>query len=512
MTSAVRNTDANVVDGGTPSTPTSNGSARRRWIAMAVLLLPVLLVSIDNTVLSFALPQISTSLAPTGTQMLWIIDIYPLVLAALLVPMGSFADRFGRRRMLLIGGAGFTAVSIIAAFAPTAGALVASRAAMGIFGAMLMPSTLALVRNIFTDRNERRIAIAIWAAGFAAGAALGPIVGGFLLEHFWWGSVFLLAVPVLVPLLVLGPIFLPESRNETPGPIDFVSIAMVLAAMGSLVFGIKELVTGGVTASSLTIFLFGAVMGALFVRRQLRLPIPMLDMSLFTRRAFSGAVLVNLLSVFALVGFLYFASQELQLVHGLSPMVAGAVLIPGLIGMVAAGFLSVPAVNRWRPRAVVCVGLGLSAVGYGVIAGANSSLTMIIVAFVVMAIGIGATETVSNDLIVSAVPAEKSGAASAISETAYEFGAVLGTAVLGSVLNAIYRAQLAGTPGVDPASTDTLGAAHETAAQLPVEQSASLMQNANEAFGAGVGVTAAIGAVLMVAALGLASQMLRAAR
>nr|WP_246284560.1 MFS transporter [Gordonia asplenii] len=479
---------------------------------MAVLLLPVLLVSIDNTVLSFALPQISTTLSPSGTQMLWIIDIYPLVLAALLVPMGSFADRFGRRRMLLIGGAGFTVVSVVAAFAPTAAALIAARAAMGIFGAMLMPSTLSLVRNIFTDRNERRIAIAIWAAGFAAGAALGPIVGGFLLEHFWWGSVFLLAVPVLVPLLVLGPIFLPESRNQTPGPIDFPSIAMVFVAMGSLVLGIKEIAADGVTVLSLAIVALGVAMGVAFVRRQLSLPTPMLDMSLFTRRAFSGAVLVNLLSVFALVGFLYFASQELQLVHGLSPMTAGLVLIPGLIGMVVAGLGSVPAVNRWRPVVVVCFGLALSAVGYALIAGATGSLAVLIGAFTVMAIGIGATETVSNDLIVSAVPAEKSGAASAISETAYEFGAVLGTAVLGSVLNAIYRSKVQSGSGVDASAVDTLGGAHETATGLPAEHASSLIASANDAFASGVGATAGIGALVMIAALGLAAGMLRSAK
>lgn len=486
-----------------PSTPTT--SSRRRWLAMAVLLLPVLLVSIDNTVLSFALPQISTTLAPSGPQMLWLIDIYPLVLAALLVPMGSFADRFGRRRMLLIGGAGFTAVSVIAAFAPTAEALIGARAAMGIFGAMLMPSTLSLVRNIFTDRNERRIAIAIWAAGFAAGAALGPIVGGFLLEHFWWGSVFLLAVPVLVPLLVLGPIFLPESRNPNPGRIDFPSIAMVFVAMGSLVYGIKSLAADGFTASALLIIAIGLVLGVLFVRRQLRLSTPMLDMSLFTHATFSGAVLVNLLSVFALVGFLYFASQDLQLVQGLSPMTAGLVLVPGLVAMVAAGLGSVPAVNRFAPATIVCGGLALSAVGYALIVVGAGSLAVLMVAFVVLAVGIGATETVSNDLIVSAVPAEKSGAASAISETAYEFGAVLGTAVLGSILNAVYLSKMGG-------DAETLGSAHATAHHLPADQAGSLVSAANDAFLSGVGVTASIGAVVMVAALVVAAKMLKSAR
>ena len=189
----------------------------RGWAALAVLMLPVLLVSVDNTVLSFALPAISLDLAPTSIQQLWIIDAYPLVLASLLVTMGSLGDRFGRRRMLLIGATGFAAVSVLAAFAPTAALLIAARAGMGVFGAMLMPSTLSLLRGIFTDRDQRRLAIAVWAAGFSAGSALGPIVGGLLLEHFAWGSVFLLSVPVLVPLLVLAPLLVPESRDPNPG-------------------------------------------------------------------------------------------------------------------------------------------------------------------------------------------------------------------------------------------------------------------------------------------------------
>src|SRR6478736_1343282 len=218
------------------------------WVALAVLMLPVLLVSVDNTVLSFALPAISLDLAPTSIQQLWIIDAYPLVLASLLVTMGSLGDRFGRRRMLLIGATGFAAVSALAAFAPTAALLIAARAGMGVFGAMLMPSTLSLLRGIFTDRDQRRLAIAVWAAGFSAGSALGPIVSGLLLEHFAWGSVFLMAVPVLVPLLVLAPLLVPESRDPNPGRIDPISILLSLGTMVPIVYGIKEVAVHGVTA------------------------------------------------------------------------------------------------------------------------------------------------------------------------------------------------------------------------------------------------------------------------
>src|SRR6478609_1389946 len=282
--------------------------AARRWLALAVLMLPVLLVSIDNTVLSFALPQISEALRPSGTQLLWIIDIYPLVLAGLLVPMGSFADRVGRRRLLLAGAVGFAAVSVVAAYAPTAEALVATRAGLGFFGAMLMPSTLSILRNVFTDREERRLAIAIWAAGFAAGSALGPIVGGFLLEHFWWGSVFLLAVPVLVLLLVLAPLFVPESRDANPGRVDVLSIALSMATMAPIVLGIKTLAKSGPSALAVGALVLGVAAGWAFVRRQLGRPDPMIDVRLFRRGEFSGAVVINLLSVFSLVGFLFFVS------------------------------------------------------------------------------------------------------------------------------------------------------------------------------------------------------------
>jgi len=481
-------------------------------------MLPVLLVSIDNTVLSFALPQISEALRPSGTQLLWIIDIYPLVLAGLLVPMGSFADRVGRRRLLLAGAVGFAAVSVVAAYAPTAEALVATRAGLGFFGAMLMPSTLSLLRNVFTDREERRLAIAIWAAGFAAGSALGPIVGGFLLEHFWWGSVFLLAVPVLVLLLVLAPFFVPESRDPTPGRVDVWSILLVMAAMTPVVYGIKTLAKSGPSALALGSVALGLLAGALFVRRQLRRPDPMLDVRLFARGTFSGAVLVNLLSVFSLVGFLFFVSQDVQLVLGLSPMQAGVALLPGLVVMVVAGLGVVKVVRRVRPARVVAVALLFSAAGYAVVAAGagESTLALLVVAFVVLSFGVGAAETVSNDLIVSSVPAEKAGAASAISETAYEVGAVLGTAVLGSILTASYHANVvvpAGVPAADAvAAAETLGGATQVAGTLPAGQAQALLDSAHAAFGSGVGVTSLIGVVLMLVAAGVALVTLRDAR
>ncbi len=487
----------------------------REWWALVVLMLPVLLVSVDNTVLSFALPAISQALEPSGTALLWIIDVYPLVLAGLLVSMGSLGDRIGRRRLLLIGATGFAAVSALAAFAPTAELLIAARALLGFFGAMLMPSTLSLLRSIFTDREQRRLAIAVWASGFAAGSALGPIVGGALIAHFWWGSVFLLAVPVLIPLLVLTPLLVRESRDPNPGPIDVPSILLSLVTMAPVVYGIKELAVDGPSVLAVAAILVGLAAGFLFVRRQLRRPVPMLDMRLFRRATFSGAVLVNLLSVVALVGFLFFVSQHLQLVLGLAPLDAGLVLIPGLATMIVAGLVVVPIARRVRPGIVVASGLCLSALGYLVIAlsGGGASWGVLLAAFVLLGAGIGAAETVSNELILSSAPAEKSGAASAVSETAYELGAVLGTATLGTLITASYRLSLVIPSGLTDAQAraahDTLGGAVHVAESLPADLADQLLSSAYRAFDSGVALTAGIGVALMAAAAALALTVLR---
>ncbi|MGR0219461.1 MFS transporter [Agromyces sp. ZXT2-6] len=488
-----------------PGRATAPRASRRQWIALAVLMLPVLLVSVDNTVLSFALPAIARDLGPTAAQQLWIIDAYPLVLAALLVAMGSAGDRFGRRRMLLIGSVGFALVSIGAAFAPTAEALIAARAALGFFGAMLMPSTLSLLRTVFADREQRRLAIAIWASGFAAGSALGPIVGGVLLEHFAWGSVFLLAVPVLVPLVVLVPLLIPESRDPAPGPIDAPSVLLSFAAMGLAVYGIKHLATEGLDVLGVLALAGGLALGAWFVRRQLRSETPMLDVRLFRQGSFGGGVLVNLLSVIALVGFLFFVSQHLQLIVGLSPVQAGLALTPGLVAMIVAGLSVVPISRRVHPRVLVPSAIALSAAGYLLIAlTAGDGVAGVVIAFVLLGVGIGVAETVSNELILSSAPPAKAGAASAVSETAYELGAVLGTAVLGSILAAWYRTAIevpSGlTAGQADASRETLAGAMTLAETLPGATGAELAASAAAAFSGGITVTAAIGVLLMVAA------------
>ncbi|WP_285027626.1 MFS transporter [Plantibacter sp. ME-Dv--P-122b] len=497
-----------------PNAVAAPRAGRRAWFALAVLMLPVLLVSVDNTVLNFALPAISSALTPTGTQLLWIVDVYPLVLAGLLVSMGSLGDRIGRRRLLLIGSIGFGVVSVAAAFAPSAELLIAARAALGFFGAMLMPSTLSLLRNIFLDRDQRRFAIAVWASGFAAGSALGPIVGGIILEHFAWGAVFLLAVPVLLPLVVLAPFLIPESKDPNPGRIDVPSILLILLTMTPLVFSIKHLAEAGFDVLTVVSMVVGVVSGVLFIRRQLRLEHPLLDLSLFRRASFSGAVVINLLSVTALVGGLFFVSQHLQLVLGLQPLDAGLVLLPGLIVMIIAGLVIVPISKRVRPGIVVPIALVVSAVGYASIAitGGDVSALGIGLAFVALGLGIGSAETVSNELVIASAPPEKAGAASGVSETAYELGAVLGTATLGTVLTASYRSSVVLPDGLtaaqQQAAGETLGGAANVAEQLPGDLAGALMDSARHAFDSGVGVAAwigvgLIGAAMLVAAIGL---------
>lgn len=490
----------------------------RGWTALVVLMLPVLLVSVDNTVLSFALPDISLSLNPSSAQQLWIIDAYPLVLAGLLVTMGTLGDRFGRRRMLLIGATGFATVSVLAAFAPSAAWLIAARAGMGVFGAMLMPSTLSLLRSIFTDRDQRRLAIAVWASMFSAGAALGPIVGGILLEHFAWGSVFLMSVPVLVPLLVLAPLLVPESRDPHPGRIDPLSIALSMLAMVPFVYAIKEVAVHGFGPLPVILAVTGVLFGILFVRRQLAADQPMLDMRLFSRGTFSGALLVNLLSVIALVGFLYFVAQHLQLIVGLSPMNAGLALVPGMVAMIISGLLVVPVARRVSARIVVPVALVFSIVAYLLVplAVGDGALALLIGAFTLLGIGIGAAETVSNDLILASAPPAKAGAASAVSETAYELGAVLGTAVLGGILTAAYRSGIvlpAGVAGGDAdAARETLAGAMTVADRLDPATAEALRTAAAHAFDAGVGITAVIGAVLVGIAAVIAATTLKGSR
>lgn len=481
-------------------------AGRRAWFGLVLLMLPVLLISVDNTVLSFALPAISRDLRPDSTTLLWIVDIYPLVLAGLLVAMGTFGDRIGRRKLLLIGATGFGVISVLAAFAPTAELLIIARAAMGFFGAMLMPSTLSLLRSMFLDARQRTLAIAVWAGAFAAGSSLGPIVGGVVLAHFAWGAVFLIAVPFLLPLLALAPFVIPESKDPAPKRIDLVSVLLSLLALAPFVLAIKTLAHDGVGVLGVVALVVALISGTVFLRRQARIENPLLDLSLFRHAPFAGSVLANFLAVFSLVGFLFFVSQHLQLVLGLDPLTAGLLLLPGAVLSVAAGLGAAYLVRRVPPRLVIVLGILLTAAGFGLVIVLQHDLNagVVALAFATLSVGVGAAETISNDTILSSVPPEKAGAASGVSETAYELGAVLGTAVLGAILAASYRLNVVVPAGIGAEETrqagETLGGAIGVAESLPANQAAALSESARAAFDSGVGATSLIAVLLMLTA------------
>ncbi len=480
-------------------------AGRREWTGLAVLMLPVLLVSVDGTVLTFAVPSITRALVPTGTELLWAVDVYPLVLAGLLITAGTLGDRFGRRRLLLVGAAGFGVASVLAAYAPDVRWLIAARALQGLFGAALMPSTLSLLRNLFLDRQQRRLAIAIWAAGFSGGAALGPILGGWLLEHFWWGSVFLVNVPVLALLLAVGPVLLPESRDPSPGRLDPVSVALSLATMLPVVYAIKTLATGSAPVAGVLAGVVGVVSGVAFVRRQLALGDPLMDLRLFRSRVVRAAISANLLSIAALTGLLLITSQYLQLVLDVSPLDAGLLLVPGLVVSVLAGLAAVPLATVVPVRWLVVTGLLLGAAGYLLATrlGPDSGIALVVVSFALVAAGAGLSETLTNDAILTAAPPERAGQASAVSETAYELGTGLGVAVLGSVLGAVYTSRLVLPDGLDAgarAAASTLGGAVDVAEGLPGGTATAVADSARAAFSAGMDAAAGIGVVVMVGA------------
>jgi len=483
------------------TSPTTR-AGRREWTALAVLMIPVLLVSVDNTVLSFALPEISQSLRPGGNQLMWIVDIYALMLAGLLIAMGSLGDRIGRRRLLVVGAVGFGLASALAAFSSSPEMLIAGRALLGFFGATLMPSTLSLIRNIFEDARDRRTAIAAWASMFSGGAVLGPVVGGYLLEHFWWGSVFLLNVPMIIVFVPLALATIPESRDPQPGPFDPISVGLSLVAMVPLVFAIKHGAGHGLDDTTLASLALGLVAGWLFVRRQQRSASPMLDLTLFRNPVFSGALAANALSLMALAGFLFFGAQLLQLVLGLSPLESALVLVPGSIATMVAGFAAVRVVEHIPPRTLVPLSFVLSASGYALAAfTGHPTVVSVMVAFTILGIGIGLAETITNDLILSSVPPQKAGAASAISETAYEIGAVLGTAVLGSVLTATFRSHLTipsvARYGENENAFETLGSTMQFAERFGDPVQGWIEASAASAFDLGVQFTA--GAAIFVA-------------
>jgi len=476
----------------------------RAWIGLAVLALACLLYVMDLTVLHLAVPAVSADLRPTSSQLLWIIDIYGFLVAGSLITMGTLGDRIGRRKLLMIGAGAFGAVSVMAAFSVNAEMLIVARALLGIAGATLAPSTLSLIFHMFQDERQRRVAIGVWIGSFSAGNAVGPVLGGIMLEFFWWGSVFLLALPVMAGLLILGPRVLPEYRDPDAGRLDLPSAGLSIAAILAVIYGVKELAVAGASAASVLPALAGVAIGIVFVRRQARLTDPMIDVSLFQIPTFNVALATNFLSIFVVVGYFLFVAQYLQLVVGLSPLEAGLWSLPSAVALIAVSQVTPRILGRVRPALLIGVGLLVASTGLLMVVqvGAVDGLATLIAASVVISVGMAPVFGLTTELVVGSAPPERAGAASGISQTGAELGGALGIAILGSIGVAVYRGSLgdwlttAVPADVLAAARDTLGGAVAVSAELPYATGTALLAAARDAFVAGMHVTALIAAIV----------------
>ncbi|MFC7623227.1 MFS transporter [Microlunatus sp. GCM10028923] len=472
--------------------------AARPRLGLAVLMLPTLLVSMDMFVLHFAVPELSAGLRPSAVELLWIVDVYGFLVAGSLITMGTLGDRIGRRRLLLIGAAAFAAASVLAAFSTSPAMLIIARALLGLVGASLLPSTLALIRTLFEDERERGIAFGVWVAVFTSGGAIGPLVGGAVLEQFWWGAVFLLGVPAMALLLILGPVLLPESRDPDPGRLDLPSTVMSLLAVLGIVYGLKRIAVDGPDLVAVLAALGGLAVGAVFLRRQRTLAHPLIDLTLFRSARFNVALVAQLCVNAAWAGTYLFVTQHLQLVAGLTPLLAGLWTLPG----VAAGVISstlVPRLRgRLRPELLLAGVMAVSAAGCVVLATAGTGLAAVVVgAALVMAMA-SAIVAVSTDVIVGSAPPERAGAASSISETSSELGIAFGVALLGAAGAAAFRNALVAPAGIPESALGTLGSALDAARGQP--DAAGFADAARGAFLTGMHTAAWVGAVIMVGA------------
>jgi DHA2 family multidrug resistance protein-like MFS transporter len=492
-------------------------AGRREWVGLAVLALACVLYSMDLTVLHLAVPEISADLEPSSAQLLWIVDIYGFLLAGSLITMGTLGDRIGRRKLLLIGAAFFGLASLLAAFSTSAEMLIAARALLGVAGATLAPSTLSLIRSMFLDPRQRTFAIGVWITSFSAGAVIGPPIGGVLLEFFWWGSVFLLAVPVMALLLVLGPVLLPEFRDPEAGRLDLVSAALSLAAVLAVIYGLKQIAQDGLGGPPALSVLIGVGLGVVFVQRQRTLADPLIDLELFRVPAFSASLGAYLLATFVAFGAFLFVFQYLQLVLGQSPLEAALWSMPSFVAFIVGAMLTPVVVSRVRPAFVIAAGMAVASAGYGLLAqvGVDTALALVVTSSIVFSLGEAFVFTLATDLIVGAAPPERAGSAAAISETSSELGGALGIAILGSIGTAVYRSEVADAvpAGVQPAETetakDTLAGAVETSETLPGGLGDGLLDAAREAFVQGLQIAALTSALIAAATAVVAVLFLR---
>ncbi|WP_329115068.1 MFS transporter [Streptomyces sp. NBC_01465] len=481
-------------------------SGANRWVVLIVLCISLLLVALDATVLHVAVPSVTQDLHPGAMQLLWIVDAYPLVCASLLILFGTLGDRVGRRRILLLGYALFGVASAVAALATTPQILIGARALLGVGGAMIMPATLSLLRAVFPDRRERAVAIGIWTAVAAVGAATGPVLGGFLVEHFWWGSVFLINIPLMAVILPLGRWLLPESKGSAEGPWDVLGALMAAAGVLGVVLGVKRLGAGEAVfgAGTLGPLCIGSALLVLFVRRQKRREHPLVDMRLFARPTFTTAVGCIVLAMLALVGLELIAVQYLQLVLGLSPLATGLRLLPLTFAAMAAGATGSYTLRRIGPRRMVSYGFVLTAAAVLclVAMGQHDRPWLLTSAFVLLGAGLQTTLFGAYESMLSEAPADSAGGAAAIGETSYQLGAGMGIALLGSVMNAAYAPALASVQGVPSGASahaeNSLGEAYEVAARLGGPAGEALRSAARHAFVHGLHVTLVVSAGLLL--------------
>ena len=496
---------------------TPRRATRKEWIGLAVIALPCAIYSMDLTVLNLAIPQLTEDLRPSSAELLWLIDIYGFMVAGSLITMGTLGDRIGRRRLLMIGAAAFAAASVLAAMSKTPEMLVATRALLGLAGATLAPSTLSLIRNMFLDEKQRTTAIAVWITSFSVGGAIGPLLGGLVLEFFWWGAAFLVAVPVMALLLLLGPRLLPEYRDPTAGRPDLPSAALSLLAVLAVIFGLKQFAQDGFGWLAAAAVVVGVALGTVFVRRQRRLRDPLIDLRLFSIPSFSAALAAYGLGILVVFGGFLFIPQFLQLVLGLSPLEAGLWMLPWALGFIAGSMLTPRLASLVPPWTLMAGGFVLSAIGCVVFTqlDAGSGFTTIVVGTVLFSLGGGPVFTITTDMIIGSAPPERAGAAAGVSETAAELGGALGIAIFGSIGVAIYRGEIAervpeGVPAqAADVARDTLGGAVEVAGQLPDGVGTTLVDAARDAFVSGVHVSAWISVIGTLGLALLAALLLR---
>ncbi|MDQ7905924.1 MFS transporter [Phytohabitans sp. ZYX-F-186] len=492
------------------TTPPKAGT--REWIGLAVLALPSLLVAIDLFVLLLALPHLSADLAPTNNEQLWILDVYGFLLAGFMITMGTLGDRIGKRRLMLIGAVGFVAASVLAAYSTSPEMLVAARALLGIAGAALGPTMLGLIGAMFQDPRQRTTAIGVWMVCMMGGIALGPVVGGVMLEHFWWGSVFLLGVPAMVLLLVLGPILLPPGGGDGRhgGRLDLASVGISLAAILPGIYGLKELARNGWEVVPLAALGFGVAMGVVFVRRQRRLADPLLDLRLFASRAFTTALVSMLVNTMLPGATMVLLTQFLQLVEGLSPLDAGLALVPAALAGIVSVQVAPLLARRIRPAHLIAAGMAVAATGLVVVTQSGTAVGLV-AGFALINFGTGPLITLGTNIVIGAVPPEKAGSAASISQVSNEFGFALGIATMGSLAAAVYRSDVAGTlpAGAPAAARDTLAGAAAAVPQLPGPLGEAVLASARAGFTSGLHAVAAVSAVLVVGVAVAALVLLR---